>query len=234
LVKMIVASAKDPKTRKQLYPVFWDSEYLDLPIVEKRKQKRPAFDGETVTGLVGSAKRYVQMVYILAAALGMRIGEVLALEIDKHFADDFSTVLVRQKVRKCKLENYLKTPNADRDIDLHSSVVKMLREFIGLRTSGFLLASRNGKPLSDSNILNRHLHPTLHKLGWSDPRTGTKVLETMPSADSAIVSAKESCPRRSDSILAWSRGEEHDGRLFGSQRRSEVPQNGRGTSGDWI
>jgi integrase len=172
LVKMIVASAKDPKTRKQLHPVFWDSEYLDLPIVEKRNQKRPAFDGETVTGLVGSAKRYVQMVYILAAALGMRIGEVLALEIDKHFADEFSTVLVRQKVRKCKLENYLKTPNADRDIDLHSSVVKMLREFIGLRTSGFLFASRNGKPLSDSNILKRHLHPTLGKLGWSDPRTG--------------------------------------------------------------
>jgi hypothetical protein len=50
LVKMIVASAKDPKTRKRLYPVFWDSEYLDLPILEKRKQKHPAFDGETVTG----------------------------------------------------------------------------------------------------------------------------------------------------------------------------------------
>src|SRR6267142_266263 len=75
LVKMIVASSNDPKTRKQLYPVFWDSEYLDLPIVEKRNQKRPAFDSETVTRLVGSAKRYVQMVYMLAAALGMRIGE---------------------------------------------------------------------------------------------------------------------------------------------------------------
>lgn len=169
---MIVASVKDPKTRKQLYPVFWDSEYLDLPIVEKRKQKRPAFDSKTVTGLVDSAKRYVQMVYILAAALGMRIGEVLGLEIDKHFADDFSTVLVRQKVRKCKTENYLKTDNAYRDIDLHSSVVKNLKEFIGLRTSGFLFAFRNGKPLSDSNILNRHLHPCFKELGWCDPKTG--------------------------------------------------------------
>ena len=36
VVKMVVASAKDPKTRKQLYPVLWDAEYLDLPIVEKR------------------------------------------------------------------------------------------------------------------------------------------------------------------------------------------------------
>jgi len=66
------------------------------------------------------------MVYMLAAALGMRIGEALGLEIDKHFADDFSTVLVRQKVRKCKTEDYLKTDNAYRDIDLHSSVVKTL------------------------------------------------------------------------------------------------------------
>jgi integrase len=48
----------------------------------------------------------------------------------------------------------------------------MLKEFIGSRTSGFLFASRNGKPLSDFNILNRHLHPSLKKLGWSDPKTG--------------------------------------------------------------
>jgi hypothetical protein len=41
LVKMIVASAKDPKTRKQLYPVFWDSEYLDLPIVERGTRNVP-------------------------------------------------------------------------------------------------------------------------------------------------------------------------------------------------
>jgi len=87
VVKMVVASAKDPKTRKQLYPVFWDAEYLDLPIVEKRNQKRPAFDSETVTRLVSSASWYVQIVYVLAAASGMRISEVLGLEID--FADNF-------------------------------------------------------------------------------------------------------------------------------------------------
>jgi hypothetical protein len=82
----------------------------------------------------------------------MRIGEVLGLEIDKHFANNFSTVLVRQKARKCKMENYLKTDNAYRDIDLHSSVVKILKEFIGSRrqascssetTEDFLCLSQN-------------------------------------------------------------------------------------------
>jgi hypothetical protein len=145
-----------------------------------------------------------------------RIGEVLGLEIDKHFADDFSTVLVRQKVRMCKMEDYLKTDNAYRDIDLHSSVVMMLKEFIGLRTVGFLFASRNGKPLSNSNILNRHLHP----FGLERPKNRGRhrwkpCLPQIPQ----YLSAKESCPRRSDSILAWSRGDEHDGRLLCAESR---------------
>ena len=59
---MVVASAKDPKPRRQLYPVFWDAEYLHLPILERRNQKRPAFDRETVTGLVDRAKKYVRMI----------------------------------------------------------------------------------------------------------------------------------------------------------------------------
>jgi integrase len=70
------------------------------------------------------------------------------------------------------VEHYLKTDKAYRDIDLHSSVAKMLKEFIGCRTSGFLFRSKKGQPLSDSNILNRHLHPALKKLGWCDPTTG--------------------------------------------------------------
>jgi integrase len=48
----------------------------------------------------------------------------------------------------------------------------MLKEFMGSRTSGFLFSSKKGKPLSNSNILNRHLHPALKKLRWSDPNTG--------------------------------------------------------------
>jgi hypothetical protein len=40
-------------------------------------------------------------------------------------------------------------------------MANMLREFIGNRTSGLLLATENGKPLSQSNILKRSLHPIL-------------------------------------------------------------------------
>jgi integrase len=173
VVKAVVASAKDPKTRKQLYPVVWDDDYLDLPIVDKKRQKRPQFDSNTMTGLVaGAKKKYVQMIYVIAASAGMRIGEVLGLEIDKHFADDFKTIRIRQKVRKCKVERTLKTGNSEREIDIHSSVAELIKQFVGSRTSGLLFCSKRGKPLSDSNIRIRHLHPALEKLGWRDPKTG--------------------------------------------------------------
>ena len=156
----------------------------------------------------------------------MRIGEVLGLEIDKHFADNFSAVLVRQKVRKSETENYLKT-DTFRDIDLNASVVKMLEEFIGLRASGFLFAFRNGKPLSESNILNRHLHPFAQDWRWN---FGKSRLLQIPQHAPAKKSGS-GCP---DSMVAWSRWEKHDGRILASQRQSEVPQIGRGTSGNWI
>jgi integrase len=70
-----------------------------------------------------------------------------------------------------QIHTFLKTENGAREVDLHSSVATMLREFIGDRTSGLLFCTRNGKPLSLSNILRRSLHPVLEKLG--QPKAGS-------------------------------------------------------------
>jgi integrase len=102
---------------------------------------------------------------VLLAATGLRIGELLGLEIGKHISTDRTTLFIRQKVRQCKVEPYLKTGNAYRDLDLPVVVAEMLKQFIGSRTSGFLFCTRNGKPLSDSDLLERHLHPALERLG---------------------------------------------------------------------
>ena len=64
----------------------------------------------------------------------------------------------------------MKTKNGKREIDLHTSVAAMLKDFIGERNSGLLFQSRNGKPLSQSNILRRSLHPILAKL--NQPKCG--------------------------------------------------------------
>lgn len=103
---------------------------------------------------------------------GLRIGELLGIEIDKHLSCDCSTITINQKARHCKVENRLKTASAFRQVDLHPEIARLLREFIGTRTSGFLFQSKNGKPLSSSNLIRRHLHPALKELGYVNRHTG--------------------------------------------------------------
>jgi len=105
------------------------------------------------------------MLSILCGATEMRIGEMLGLEIDKHFADDFTTILVRQQAKGTKLTSDVKTKNAVRDIDIHPDVARQLREFIGDRSSGLVFVTRKGTPLNRSNIRNRILYPILKVLG---------------------------------------------------------------------
>jgi hypothetical protein len=37
VVKAVVASARDPKSRKQLFPVAWDNDYIDCPVVGEQR-----------------------------------------------------------------------------------------------------------------------------------------------------------------------------------------------------
>lgn len=126
-----------------------------------------------MSGLAKWKYRQQQMLFVLCAATGIRIGEALGLEIDKHISSDFLSISIKQKARHCTIENRLKTKNAARQVDLHSSVAGLLREFVDQRRSGFLFQSRQGKPLSSSNIVKRHLHPALKELGYINPVTGT-------------------------------------------------------------
>jgi integrase len=80
---------------------------------------------------------------------------------------------ITQKARHCKIENRVKTESALRKVDIHPSIANLLQDFVGQRTTGFLFQSRNGRPLSSSNILRRHLHPALKELGYVNPIKGT-------------------------------------------------------------
>jgi integrase len=110
------------------------------------------------------------MLYMLCAASGLRISEALGIDMGDICKPDCSTIHVRQKVRKCRVENSVKTENAKREIDLHSSVAVLLRDFNGAR-EGLLVPTRTGKPMSDSNCRNRFLHKRLKALG--QPKAGT-------------------------------------------------------------
>jgi integrase len=172
VVKMVVASAVD-KEGEEIYPRKWNHEFMDMPVVEKTKQNTPSFSPEVMSGLAQWKYMRERMVFILCGAGGLRIGEALGLEIDKHISTDFLTISIEQKARHCKVETRLKTASAHRKVDLHPTIATLLREFVGERKNGFLFRTRNGKPLRSSNILRRHLHPALKQLGFINPFTGT-------------------------------------------------------------
>src|SRR2546429_7010003 len=83
---------------------------------------------------------------------------------------DFATVKITQKAWKSQVHDFLKTDSGRREIDLHSSVAAMPKEYIGERKSGLLFCSKTGKPLQQSNILRRTLHPILAEL--NQPKCG--------------------------------------------------------------
>jgi integrase len=172
VVKMVVASAVD-KEGEEIYPRKWNHEFMDMPIVEKAKQNTPCFSQEVMSGLASWKWERERMVFILCGAAGLRIGEALGLEIDRHISPDFLTLSIEQKARHGKIEERLKTTSALRKVDLHPMIAALLKEFAGERRTGFLFCTRNGKPLGSSNILRRHLHPALKQVGFINPFTGT-------------------------------------------------------------
>ena len=161
VVKMVVASAVNDRG-EEIYVRKWNHEFIDLP--EIKNQRKPSVSSEEVGAIVAAAEGQYRMVYALLAGTGMRIGEAQGVEVDKHITDDHTTIKVRQSVWNGKVQ-FPKTPNAIRDIDLAPSIARMLREFIGDRTAGFLFATRGGRSISPSDILTRHLHPILKAMG---------------------------------------------------------------------
>jgi integrase len=159
VAKLVKASAVD-ENGNELYPTKWNHEFIDLPEVDETKQRKPSFFGEQVTKIVKAANGRLQMACVLLAGSGIRAGELLALET-RHF--DGSSIKVEQDVWGGKVQDP-KTPNARRTIDLHPDVAELLKQFIGDRTAGFIFKTSTGKPLTQTNLLKRELHPILATL----------------------------------------------------------------------
>jgi integrase len=172
VVKMVVASVVNDEG-EEIYPRKWNNEFIDMPIVEEERQNTPTFPTEVMTGLALWKKKRERMIFILCGAAGLRIGEALGIEIDKHISPNFLTIFVKQKVHHGRVEQRLKTTNGFRQVDLHPAIADLLKEFVGDQKSGFLFHTTTGKPVSPSNIIRRHLHPALKELGYVNPFNGT-------------------------------------------------------------
>jgi integrase len=160
LVKLVVSSAIDA-TGEELFPRKWNNEFINLPIIENQKQ--PTFTAETMSAIVQRATGQDQVLYALLAGTGLRIGEAFGLEL-KHLSADCRTITVEQSCWQKSIQTP-KTKSAYRQIDICHELAKLLKQFIRDRQSGLLFVNGAGKPLSQTNVIRRSLHPILEELG---------------------------------------------------------------------
>ncbi len=128
------------------------------------------------------------MLRVLCASAGLRLGEALGIDI-KNISSDCATVKITQKAWKSQVHDFLKTDNGRREIDLHSSVAAMLKEYIGERKSGLLFCSKTGKP---RGARRRAGTPPCHAAGRSSAADSRLV----SFVSRAVVMVKCACPHR--------------------------------------
>jgi len=163
--KAVVALARD-REGKMLFPRAWDDEFIDVPFIEDQKQPTAARDA--MEAILREAAEPYRTLYALLAGCGpMRAGEALGLDI-KSIHADFRTLEIVQKAKRGKLQDYMKTKNADsrhgRVVDLSEPLAAMLRDFVGSRQSGLVFCEEDGSQISQRDILKYSLHPILKKL----------------------------------------------------------------------
>lgn len=158
VVKAVLASARDPKSRKQLFPVAWDNDYIDCPVVGE--QRTPSVVAQQMSLIVERAEGQYRVMFALKAASGLRFGEILGLKIE-NVVCDCTCLCITEKLWNGEQQDFLKTTNGKRFVELHSSIAALLREHIGERKSGYVFCTDTGEPLDQSNILSRVLHPIL-------------------------------------------------------------------------
>ena len=160
VVKMVVASAKNEQG-EELFHRKWNHEFIDMPLIVREELNTPTFSAEEVSRIVAEAGKY-QMLYILLAATGMRIGEAMALPVSR-VVDNCTTL----QVRHTYWEGQFGPPkhNSKRDIDLPEAVAAPFRQYLGGRTDAYVFQTNTGRPDSEHNIATRFFYPLLKTHG---------------------------------------------------------------------
>ena len=147
---------------------------LDLPAMERRRPKR-FLSLDEISKLASALAEPVRTIFLLGTLTGLRIGELLALEVEDV---DFrrTMVSVRRDVYRGQVGTP-KTPGSERQVPLASFLVPVLTHWLTLRPAGsaWLFPSAAGTPLRDRNLMRRHLWPACARLriprfGWHSLR----------------------------------------------------------------
>src|SRR6266404_220483 len=125
VVKLVLASAVDEEG-EQIYPRKWNHDFIQLPVVRKDKQHRPAVTEADLKGILSNVKkRKYAVLFALLAGTGLRIGEALAL-CSPDFGPDCRVLYVRRSLWRGR-EQEPKTSNAVRVVDIPEVLASELR-----------------------------------------------------------------------------------------------------------
>ncbi len=158
IIQQVVASVKDADGQP-IYDVKWDRDVMDAPEVKQKETK--AFTPEEIEAildrLIDNQPYFVLFAFLCAT--GVRIGEALALEIDASpetattLSKDCRVLYVNKIIlQEGTKQDCPKTQAGVREVDIHPEMAELLKDFIGLRTSGYLFSADSGNPLQQGNI----------------------------------------------------------------------------------
>jgi len=154
VVKLVLASTVDEEG-EQIYPRKWNHDFIQLPVVRKDKQRRPAVTEADLAQILSNVKkRKYAVLFALLAGTGLRIGEALALR-STDFGPDCRLLHVRRSLWRGK-EQEPKTANAVRVVDIPEVLASELGDYIS-GVNGYLFATAQGESLQQRNVL-RVLH----------------------------------------------------------------------------
>ena len=157
IITQVVASIKDEHS-EPMFNVKWNLEEIDIPDVRKKQQK--AFSGEQIDKTIVAARPLqYRVLFATLAGTGLRVGEALRLRLEltlrrtTTLSKDCRVLYVNSIIlQDGTVQDSPKTPAGRREVDVHPDLAKLLLEFIGNRTSGYLFCAKSGKPLQYGNI----------------------------------------------------------------------------------
>lgn len=139
------------------------------PIRVNRKQR--ALSLEEVDQLFERLVDPARLVVMIGVTLGLRIGEVLGLR-----AEDIDSGVLCVRRSWCRGHEGNTKNGKEREIPIPPLLGEALREYCLQRPpKGWLFFGVTGKPLSDRNLIQRHIYPVAWRLGiphfsWHSPR----------------------------------------------------------------
>ena len=159
---------------------------VELP--KGRKLRMRSYTLLEVKRIVAHTKGAEQVFFWLAAEVGLRLGELIALRVSDVDVENLSVEV--SKAIWNGTESNPKTEAAFRSICISSRLGSQLEEYLAGRTDGYLFQTSSGNPWDASNVRERKLNALLERL--EIPKIDTKLLAKIVGRDRTIEQATRS------------------------------------------